>query len=1612
MIAKPTDKFRKPRRGERGMVLIAVLMFIAMILPVTLLILDTVRIESLLPVNEAYSRTAGDEADKGFHEAVAAIMADQSGVLVDSSKDLAVPAGGPYFVGRESNIRAGKHRYDYLAEMWARHPDNDTIFLAERSIENWDGSDPDEHSVPVRWQLMNVPFGMDDFCEYYPDPGDHPRFLLPFEYVGRTVPLTTAERNAPAFYIDPSDLSMLSGDHEGDSPAGFASDVLTEYWRLPPTDPNYYLNIGNLSSILQFLPRPASYFRNTSGGPSNLNLANAELPGMETDIEPGFARENNDDLDQLVYDGLYDYNDLTTQYPLNMLVQQACTDSLWANKFFGSTGGSSSLTAAFVTTNKEYKPAPGSLTRYQLGSTEEDAVPGWHEAIVSDESGRFPINRLLNIIFASDNIDYHSINDDDDEPLARRDQFELNIDEVINNDRHPNHGGYLMARDILISLLMSDEDMARLAANWDDGVYQTYANKATWIIRQMLTRRLQLDESSDFNRNGDYSDDESHGEYFQYPEKNGNNDSDTLEIAAPGLDLLDGSGRLGDGQDLWDGTWRVFTNPKEIMTSFTGQVGNPLTPTDFDILNQRVTVYSMDTEHTADPQHPSLNLGPVNGLDVRHNIQHMGPQDDPNTPLQDESALWKYLQPIIGTARLQSIVIWREGLVDLNGDGDLDDEYIEQPVSGQRYDPGAGVYTDADDMPVSTLTYRERNNINFQDPQLAPQYIDPDMLNIRCLGDLVTIPMSAAEGLIVYSEAANSGDVPELVIKTENGADPAAGPVSLTTRSVYPDFSNAGAEVAYDNETNIYQNDISLANEVLVESTRLHPSWGPGDALMCYYNGDEIRLHDMGTGADSLALANADMPPDIDDTETETGGFWTDFTGNAIGDANFEMGSPDINPNGSYSEIAFTQVAAGSTGDEFLDPDVAYNIVSFNTNSTAIDILTDNDVGTFDYAPDFSSAGSLIAFTRTSYSTFADTNFLTLVLEALGADVDVPVTTIMVMDRAGGFPLSVQAEWDFGGVGAGTYIELDLSNFPVEIGVYMHEPMFPNFSPDGRSLVFMDVPVRFTVDTATDTITDMQIEASDIYRVNLGTDWSDWYRPWTDMVSIPAAPPVGVYEIFPDWGIGGIRIAQQNDTQIGTFPGTTLPLFNSPSTDSPFDEAERQTIAQEIGDASLALRKSIGWGADDQNWRLRDLPVMPEHVVDVLEGLADIVCFTDPYVMYDTQNPVVVPLPGLTVNAPPLQAYPGRVNINTATRPVLRSLLLLMFQGPLNDPDDDSDPNCPAPRIGDATGYQYINLMNPDMDGGSANDESRFKAMMVADRYAHQVCEYRKWIYNNEGNLGITDETVPSNLPLYEAQFAGSDPPVSHYGNYRANPFYPLGDTNGDTIAPELRSASPDPPFKSVAGLFSVMLYDDVAFPKDWTYEGIGGDGGPDDNDLPNPLDVDGNVTTNTLDALEVWGPIYNASDERWCTHPTGPLASGTMYGFQATVNNDPGDPSYNNFHEDQFFRLFSADDFRRISSWITVRTYDYRIESRGVVRIASGAQRTDITRDRIWIVTTNTDANFGSRLNDDTVFDVEMPLDSSFLAQNRGTKPYYVLYFEETPQSGLALTRDTFVPE
>ena len=1594
MRAKSRRKIPGAMRNERGVVLIAVLMFIAMILPVTLLILDTVRIESLLPVNEAYMKTAGDEADKGFQDAIAAIMADQDNIIVDSSRDIKDPAQ-VYYLNTDTDSRSGKHDYDYLAEMWARHPDNDTIFLVERSLENIPhaenpdaGSDEDVHSIPCRWQLMNIPFGMDDFGEFYDDGGDFPRLLLPFEYVGEENPLDPHDALAPAYYIDPSVLGMLNLQHEGPSPSRYAADLLTlNYWAISPADPNYYENVSNLDPSVHFIARPASYFRNTSGTP-DVNLASAGLPSNESNFNYGFMQENNNAIDRMVFDGLYDYNNDINQYPMYMPLQQAVMESTWANPYFGSTGASTLITAAFTSSNKEYKPSPGTLTRYQLGAEEDDAVPGWHEAIVSDESGRFPINSLLNIIFASENINYA----DPTEPEIRRDYFNDALSQaVITTNTHPNHGGYLLARDILTSLLMEDGDMARLAESWDANLFSTYQNKATWLIEQMLRRRQQLDRVSDFNRNGQV-DDDSYGEIFQYPEMTGN-DSSSWD--------LDGSGRLGDGQDLWDGTWRVFTNPKDLMTNFTGAAPGvrALTPKNFSTLNQRVTVYSMDTEHTADPNHIFTGVGSSDVPDVRLNIQRMSRQDNVATPYIDESTLWGILVDQVGTTRAQSFINWRDGLIDLNGDGDLLDEFIEQPVSVERYNPGSNGYDTQGEWPVSTITYREHNHPNFQDPSISEEYIDPDFLNIRNLGDLISVPMSYNSALIAYSRAPDSTASPTLMIKTLSNNDPDGIARSINDR-VYPDFSSSGNELIYDNDSpEVFWNDLLLANETSIWSGRNHPSWGPGDGTICYYDADDIIIYDVATDSETTAVAGADMPPDIADTSTLSN-FWGNWPDNMVGDAIFEMGSPDISPNAGFDEIAFSQVV-DPVNTEFLDPAAAYNIASVRTNGSSLDLLTDNQPGTYDYAPDFTPDGQSIAFTRTSY-------------DPLGFGVPIPagsiaLTTLYEMDRDGGnsnpvidwlaFPV-VSADPDDG------FITRQGLTYTI------HQPMFPAYSPDGSQIIFMDIPIVITINIVGPppwTYTVQTAEA-EIYRVDAGIV----YGRWQDVVTPVTMPHTsGIYEIFPDWGVGNVRLAYQDDTDYGGLRGNAVDLTNASlaTTDTitgVFTETDRHNIAMDIGEASLALRYSEGWGADDQNWRLKDLPVVPEHVVNVLEVIADLVCFRDPFVTYDDRY--ISPDPMTLTVVPPIQAYPGRVNINTATRPVLRSVFLTMFQGPVADVDDAGGDSGPQPRFQDGMTGRYINLRST-----ATTPEQRFMAMLIADRYAHQVTEYRKWIYNNQGHLGITDETVPANLPIYEQAYQDDGIFVSHFGNYRANPFYPVVDTNNDpNDDPDITSFSPDPPFRSIADMFKVMLFDNNSFPEDWTFEGIGSTGGPDDGELPRTYDIDGNPA-GSLDALEIFGPIYNSDDERNCTHPSdgGHLAGGVMRGFVTRVDNDPdlaSNPNYNDFYEHQMFRLFSVDDFRKISPWLTTRTYNYRVESRGVVRIASGAARTDILRDKIWIITTNTEAAYGTRLNPSVL--LTDGFDTSFLGQNRGAGQYYVLYYEETPQSGLALTRGSFVPE
>jgi len=1572
------------RKNERGVVLIAVLMFVALILPVTLLILDTVRIESLLPVNEGYTRTAGDEADKGFAVAMAAIMADQDSNLIDLSADYAdtTATAPPFIIDTDDDSMSGKHEFDYLAERWARNPDNDTVFLVERSLENWDNGNQDEHSVPARWQLMNVPFGMDDFGEYYQDT-DHPRLLQPFEYAN-------GSSNAPAYYLDPSELSMLYGDHEGQSPSKFSSGYLDlGFWQLSPADPNYYQNLVSLQTFVEFIARPASYFRNTVGTPSSTGLGNVGLPTAYGDAPGVFIRENIDSIDRLVYDGFFDYDEsiwpdapVSNQYLAYLPLQKAVAESTWANKYFGSTGGSGFLANMFTTSNREYKPAPGAITKYQLGSSEEEAVPGWYETVVSDESGRFPINRLLNVIYASDNIAYtgYSVI-----PATRRDQWDADPDELINNDEHPNYGGYLMARDILISLLMPDEVMARMANSFDNNVWNNYANKADYIIRQMLKRRIQLDLNSDIDRNGNYSDDWTFGEVFQYPELTQNNESPTLDTPPDLLaDLLDGNGRQGNGQDLWDGTWQIYSNPKEMLSNFNNEASSPITFNDFELLNSRVTLYSMDTEHSADPEHENIGF---NGIwDTRYNINRMQPEDDFTTFDVQEDALYDFLVPIIGRQRVQSIINWRDGLVDLNGDGDLNDEYIDQPVSIQRYDMENDVYDDLGDWPVTEITYREKDHLNFQDPSLEPQYIDPDMLNIRNLGDLLTIPMSSSSDFYAFNRGGVSNTPPELVV-----TDDAGNETTLPGHRMYPDFSSVDDNLAYDDEVEIYTNDSSLGNENNLVAPGKHPSWGYGDALIAYYEGDNLHTYEPATGTDTTVLTNANFPPDIDDTGTETySEFWGRHGGNLINNADFEMASPDINPSTSVKEICFSQVAPGVPNDVFQDPTSAYNLMVVDVDSSLVTNLTDNSPGTFDFAPDYSlefvPGLQVIAFTRTTYDHF-------ITWWPPFDDVDIPITNLYITDRTGGFALPLF--WDM------SLIEPDPDGAnPYSITI--HQPMFPSWSPDGNEIMFMDLAMKIEVNTASGNITinsGVGNIDSNIYIIDLnngifqdfGTDASlvEGNLNWD-----------GTLETFPDMGLSGTLPGSQLNFQNGNLPAIPISLTNSRNTDSPFDDTERETIAGELMFASLALRSqegsSPGLGGQDQNWTYRDLPTVPSHVVSVLERLADVTSFREPL----TEWLNIGGFGGL------LHQYPGNININTATRPVLRSLFLMMFQGHVYDIDGtgSANGNGPMPRI--EAGNTYLNLRS---NAGLMSNQNRFNAMMIADKYAHQVDEYRKWVYNNQGKVGITDETVGSNLPLYEQQFPG----ITHYGNFRGNPFYPLRDSDGDPDTLEIQRQDPDPPFRNIADLFKVMLYDDDVqdFSEVWTYEGIDStDAGPDASDLPVPRDTSG-APSGTTDALEVFGPIFNSDNERQITHAfvDSLLDGGVLTGFSTAVDNDPGTPTYNSYYEQQAFRLFSADDFRRIASWVTTRTYNYRIESRGVIRVAGSPRRTDVTRDKVWIVTMNTEAFEGTRENPSTdIFEI---YDTAILAQNDGMNEYYVLYFEETPQAGIAVARSNFLP-
>ncbi|MEO7995617.1 MAG: hypothetical protein ABI743_14555, partial [bacterium] len=515
---------RRHQRGrERGSIIATVLLFLAFVLPVSLILLNTMQIETLLPANENIRLLARHEADKGFDAAMNELFKDnEEGTMIEVQTDpsdpttvtpvpaianpaIEPPDANPTFGNLAGFIpyiawqvtdptwtyfqpfyNRGEHEVDFLGETWARHPENNEYYLASRSVENRPlpanrddagnvpSGDPDDYSVPERWVLTDVPFGMDDFSEVTLR-DDRKRLDTGFDAAAPAVPIGPSSP-LPVDQPVPTGGSSFDGQPEG-LPLDNGSD-----WAISPADPFY----SNPDVRADEFPRPASYFRNNQG-------RDADIP------------------DTLTYDaqvdniGPSDTNQYLDYPPLQQLVRA----SGWANIFFGSD------TVSPNRANYEYKPQPGAITRYQIGGANSDqAIPGWYQSIVSDESGRFPINGLLNIIFQGANYTYQdvtvpttgNVTATPEVPAIVPDKFDpvADADDLMFDPEHPNHDNYLLARDMLASLFLDDATMRDVdsgASNLDDAMHSAQG-KANYIIREMLFKRARLDRDYDGNSDG------------------------------------------------------------------------------------------------------------------------------------------------------------------------------------------------------------------------------------------------------------------------------------------------------------------------------------------------------------------------------------------------------------------------------------------------------------------------------------------------------------------------------------------------------------------------------------------------------------------------------------------------------------------------------------------------------------------------------------------------------------------------------------------------------------------------------------------------------------------------------------------------------------------------------------------------------------------------------------------------------------------------------------------------------------------------------------------------------------------------------------------------------
>ena len=1488
-------RLSEPFGDEKGIVLAAVLIFISLILPVTLIILNTIEIETMLPTNEGYTKIALNEADKGFDIAMAALLEDnQDGFygdyIVDPTRHvplqfplMILPVDTYYVPG----MARGRHDIDYLAESWSRHPDNFTYFMAEHSRENETDplfnpvppGNPDEYSVPTRWILMNVPFGMDDHGErtFNDDYNTLSDILLPmdtFTGAGQVTPIN-------AYPADTDDI-----DNEGQAPPVY----VTENWIFSSSHPDYIKP--------NYIARPASYFRNT-------NVTDAA----------GSVVYNHEIEDALVYDGRLDDidddgawgEDDKNQYLNNPVLQEAVLNSEWSNLHFGP----GNLTKK----NKEYKPLPGSVTQYPVGSSGDDYLPAWFQSIVSDESARFNLNTVLNIIYQGANYDYNSEGTAREVPLVRYDDYGVTMGdwEAMKTDEdHPNYSNYLIARDMVTALLLEDRELTSLVR------FETAQKKADWILRNMLTVRGKLDLNYDADSDGE---------------------ADLIDITYPDPNItpptdprpMNGRGRIGDAARPNQGTWRIYNNPKDFLND-PGRHNyadfpeyTPLAMEDFETLNRTCTVYTYDTEHTADAETSSPFS---DNQDYRINFNECN---------EDDYFVNMMFTRFIGIERTKSLFRWRDGLVDLNADGDLNDEYILQPVK----DPitaEAETNMTADSQPVSQITYRERNHFNFQEPA-NPAY--PAMLNIPDLGTLAMVPMSVRDTQII---ASIDGAGLSTFVPTNPGGP--GDPIPNTDDGLSCDIDSSGTMLMFDTLNtleNLYDVDIPRGDVLtqMNDAEGYHPSYNPDGTQFVYVDKD--------TGMGDQTLSVYDIPSDSRVSTNWNGNVPLAIMNIPLGPGGdfFEAPSPD------WSPIANTIAFAGGgeldfAGDPLTEHTDIYMVRLDGPTAGIPDNITNLPDGFFALYPDFSPDGEWIAYTLINFHDLFTGNAFLIVIQNL-----VDNRREVVLARPDLFMLA------------------------------------PDWDPSGNRLCFMGVPIFGG--------------STDIWTVSRGG---------TNLTNLTTSPE---NELFPSWGWGMTLVATQGDNDPGGALGKRViyPALGINPDDEPWDETYREQLAQVIQEASLAFREDLDAG-DEQNWRFMDLPVMPQHMVDQMQMCADVLSFRPSY------TPVLAGEDPFTFIP---QAYPGKVNINTAPRSVLRALFLLMFQGAVYQ-DSDSNNHGSAPMI-ESTISMRPTPINLGYDRTS--NVERLYALAIADTYAHQVDEYRRWVYNNRSksfnspcydngshSFSITRETVPDNLIFPVAGGITGK-------NYRANPFAPY-DLDDDPFTKDRPLYDPEPPFRNIADLFNVALYNGE-LPVNWLLEGYDNDYGPDPEETANGRNVvptSCNEQVEPVDeadfgdvyvgpnALAVWGPIYQTEY---------PVTFGLL-GIdpdQILSPYEPGDSAVaknpdSTFYKQQRFRLFSADDFKWISPYITTRSYVYRVESRGTVRVANGTSKLDVSRDKLWIVDFGAE-NYLSYETTGWETDNAEIIDQRVLMNNSSNQPYAIKAFEEVPVDGVRLTRGSFTP-